>query len=825
MSMSNESLTSVLDARPFDLTEEQKAPLFTANLLEELVHHYQSNEMYRKFCKKNNFDPQTFTGELDAIPAIPVHVFKALGHKLSSVSDESINTRLQSSATSGTPSTVLLDKLTARRQTRAMARVMQEVLGPKRRPFCIMDIDPASPNASNLGARAAAVKGYLNFASSSNYFIDAASPTAPLEFLEEKFVEHLQSLQSDEPLVIFGFTFVLYHTVFKTLQEKGMTFELPVGSQVIHIGGWKKLESEKVDKTAFNTDIASVLGIPVNSVIDIYGFTEQMGLNYPDCKAGWKHVHAYSSVIIRDESDLSVCPDGKAGLLEFISPLQHSYPGNVVLTDDLGVMQDGSCECGRSGKRFQILGRAKKAEVRGCGDVMAEKVANKPPVKQLTHLQEAMEIYHSPIELDSAMPPAEQLQSIFLALKEKQPWLAEQPLEAILGLINEARKRWASMPELEPYRHTGLSFLIDWCEPTRIRNLLDAALNGQRAHLDNFLPRADISHSSLKAMPRGIVSHWLSGNVPLLGMFALVQSILSKNANVLKVSAGESQVLPLVLGTFRGLVYTTPGGYSISGDDLLKTIAVVYFDRYQIKISELFSSQADVRIAWGGREAIESVSTLPRKYNSQDILFGPKLSMMVIGKDALDSEKAIRKLVRRAATDSSVFDQFACASPHTIIVEKGGLISPLEFAEKLAGAMEKALVRLPAHAPDVGQANKIRAKIAEYGFAGECWHDPQLQWTVLYDEDANLAEPTYQRVITVKAVDDVFDIIGYVHEDIQTVGLAMNGEKRLNFADRVMRQGAMRCPDVGYMTHFDSPWDGLFALDRLVRWVSLGGPI
>ena len=95
----------------------------------------------------------------------------------------------------------------------------------------------------------------------------------------------------------------------------------------------------------------------------------------------------------------------------------------------------------------------------------------------------------------------------------------------------------------------------------------------------------------------------------------------------------------------------------------------------------------------------------------------------------------------------------------------------------------------------------------------------------MFDEGNDLVEPTYQRVITVKAVDDVFDIIPGISGDIQTVGLAMHGEKRLSFADQVLRRGAVRCPDVGYMTHFDSPWDGLVALDRIVRWVSLGGPV
>ena len=214
-----------------------------------------------------------------------------------------------------------------------------------------------------------------------------------------------------------------------------------------------------------------------------------------------------------------------------------------------------------------------------------------------------------------------------------------------------------------------------------------------------------------------------------------------------------------------------------------------------------------------------------KKFTTQDILFGPKLSMMVVGKDALSSDKAIRKLVRRAATDSSVFDQFACASPHTIFVEKGGKISPKEFARLLATAMEKALTRLPTKAPDKGQANKIRSKIAEYGFIGDAWVDKYLRWTVLYSEDSELVAPTYQRTITVKGVNDIYDVIASVDDDIQTIGLALSGNRRLDFATAAMQKGAVRCPDIGFMTHFDSPWDGMFMLDRLVRWVSLGGPL
>ena len=117
-------LTSVLDARPYELDEATKGPLFRTDLLAALAHHRDHNPLFAKFCKKHNFAPEDFNGDLAEIPAIPVSVFKALGPKLASVPREKIFTQLQSSATSGVPSTIPMDRVTAKRQTRAMVRVM-----------------------------------------------------------------------------------------------------------------------------------------------------------------------------------------------------------------------------------------------------------------------------------------------------------------------------------------------------------------------------------------------------------------------------------------------------------------------------------------------------------------------------------------------------------------------------------------------------------------------------------------------------------------------------------------------------------------------------
>ena len=45
----NDRFESVLDAFPFEISDIDKAPLFQKNLLEELVFHYENNDMYRRF--------------------------------------------------------------------------------------------------------------------------------------------------------------------------------------------------------------------------------------------------------------------------------------------------------------------------------------------------------------------------------------------------------------------------------------------------------------------------------------------------------------------------------------------------------------------------------------------------------------------------------------------------------------------------------------------------------------------------------------------------------------------------------------------------------
>jgi len=837
----SDPIEQLLAVRPYSLDAGEKRRLLLAALNEAYQHHYGACAAFRRYCDRRGFSGTQKFQELTELPYLSVQAFKENASLLCSVSSAQIMTRLSSSATNGLPSSVDIDRVTAKRQVRALAAVIGEVLGPKRRPFLVLDADPRDVGPQGLGARAAAVRGFLNLAREARYFMDA-TPAGLLSLREPDFAAALEQYAAgEEPVAIFGFTFVLYAYVVLPLLKAGRRFHLPKGSHIIHIGGWKKLVDQRVSKEEFNRAMETVFGVSPSHVVDFYGFTEQMGVTYPDASSGNKCAPAFAEVIVRDPSTFQALPDGREGLLQFVTPVPFSYPGISVLTDDVGVIvgRDRNSD-GWNGTQFQILGRAKKAEARGCGDIMGEKVVrpnvdlSRAPVVRTGGIRLLCGLERNFVAGDlfapvvrEQLPLVEDLGALVRQLREARAKLDRYSIDDLIALISAAAKRWADPASpLLPLRQQGLLFLTSWCDSAAFRGMADRSMHGQRGLMDGFRALNGSNRRLMRAQHRGLVCHWLAGNVPLLGMLALAQAIVTRNANLVKAASSFSRVLPALLDAFRGLEVSTLDGRVLRGDDILGSIAVVYFPREDTTAAERMSELADVRLAWGGREAIESILNLPKRYGTEDIIFGPKLSFMVIGREALTNSRLLRRAARHAATDASVFDQYACASPHTIFVEKGGAHAPVAFAEALAAEMTKAAIRIPKGPVDAGTAAKVESVRMRYEFTGELWRSSGTEWTVLFDEDwkRGLAEPCYSRVITVRAIDDIMDAAQFAHAGIQTVGTSIAGARKLAFASAASARGVERFPDVGRMTFFDSPWDGIFPLERLVKWVTLGGP-
>ena len=340
-----------------------------------------------------------------------------------------------------------------------------------------------------------------------------------------------------------------------------------------------------------------------------------------------------------------------------------------------------------------------------------------------------------------------------------------------------------------------------------IRNL------GSLKYLDQFVGEGK---KKIKAQPRGLVCHWIAGNIPTLGIFSLIQSMLVRNSNILRIPELSHDFF---LSLLKVLANTKTS--NLNGHELLKSVAIIYFPSSDISLNNEFSSIADARIVWGGEEAVQSISKAKKMSHCEDIIFGPKYSFGVIDKDAQDSPD-FPNIIRNFINDIILFEQSACSSPQVLFFESGKY-NLRQIAEMMAKEFQKASKRFPK---DIDQftATKIINKRAEYALSlnKDVICSKANDWTILIDDEFRLEEPIQSRTIFLKPVNSVLDILKLLTKKIQTIGIAIyNREKLLKFADAATYRGVARCVIPGQMNVYDSPWDGIYLLNRLVRWTTL----
>lgn len=357
--------------------EERQASLL-AILREELDNACERHPGYKNYVQQWPTDYRT-AGKVADLPFLPVAMLKA-DPPLSLVDVDEIKKILTSSATtSQLPSRVVLDSKTVRRTTKGIVAIVRDFIGPARRPYLVVDT-PGSTGGITLGARGAAIQGLQPFASETTYClnVDAHGELVldrnKLKEFAENFAKNAKHKDGqDAEVLVYGFTFVLWSHLVRPLLEEDICLNLRK-AWILHSGGWKRLQDQAVEKAQFNEQLARVFGCSVDRVIDFYGMVEAVGIIYPDCCAGNKHAPAFGDVIVRDPLTLKPVAAGEEGIVEVCNVLPTSFPGNLLLTDDMArvIAYDG-CRCGRRGISFRFTRRIPEAEDRGCGNIQSRR--------------------------------------------------------------------------------------------------------------------------------------------------------------------------------------------------------------------------------------------------------------------------------------------------------------------------------------------------------------------------------------------------------------------------------------------------------------------
>ncbi|MCI9533544.1 MAG: acyl-protein synthetase [Lachnospiraceae bacterium] len=346
---------------PYELERYKKRDIVFPKYKELTRLHEQNCREYRQILKMYGVTADSLW-EMENIPMIPVRLFKE--YSLKSVPQEKIVKTMLSSGTTGQASSqIFLDKDTALWQQKALAKIVGDFIGRRRMPMLVLDTDDVIKDRTQFSTRGAGILGFSAFGTRREFVLNR-DMSINYEVLERFLKEH-----EGERILFFGFTFIIWKHFLLELERCGKRYDLS-NAVMVHGGGWKKLKSEAVSKKEFRERFARTCGM--RDIYENYGMAEQTGSIFMECELGHLHVSMFSDIFIRDPKTLKVCENGEKGILQVMSVLPHSYPGHSLLTEDVGViLGEDDCPCGRKGKYFEILGRLKNAELRGCSDTYA----------------------------------------------------------------------------------------------------------------------------------------------------------------------------------------------------------------------------------------------------------------------------------------------------------------------------------------------------------------------------------------------------------------------------------------------------------------------
>jgi hypothetical protein len=326
-----------------------------------------------------------------------------------------------------------------------------------------------------------------------------------------------------------------------------------------------------------------------------------------------------------------------------------------------------------------------------------------------------------------------------------------------------------------------------------------------------------------KAFGPDLLLHIWAGNVPGLPLWSLISGLLVKASTVGKLPSAE----PLFAGWFAQLLVEID-------PKLADCLAIVWWKGGDETQEQAWLKQADVVVAYGGNRSLEAIRRrVP--ITTRYLPYGHKISFGMVSRTALDPQKAWF-VAHQAAYDVVRYDQQGCYSPHLFFVERGGRVSPQEFAGYLANELacfERKFPRRPLSIEEAGSVAAWRNAEEMRSFAQpnrELMGDAMGAWSVAYvdadDDGEGLAPTGLNRTIKVIALDrleDALPRIAPLQAFLQTVGIAGTPEELFQLAGLLGQAGVTRICALGNMTAPEAGWhhDGRFNLLDLVAMTEI----
>lgn len=343
-----------LDERAFD---EAARSVFAAA--------YEGNAAVRAYADRLARHPANVSHWTE-IPALPTDAFKQAA--VTGFAPQTAQRLFMTSGTAHGPASrgkIYKDEAALSLHDRAVCAGFERYSLPDGARLRIMVLAPPPARVPNLRMAYDCALFHERYGTAhSDHFVGAEG----LEFARiETVLEQAEAARERLLLVGASFSFVV---LFDYLRERGRSFSLPAGSRTVDGGGYKG-RSRELTKPEFLDTAAAVLGVPPTHVVNLLGITELTSLYFDsvllDATEGrvrdrFKSHSPWTRSLAVHPEMLQPLPRGEVGLLRHVD-LANARICPALQTEDLGYETEGG---------FEVIGRARGAELRGCSLAMEQ---------------------------------------------------------------------------------------------------------------------------------------------------------------------------------------------------------------------------------------------------------------------------------------------------------------------------------------------------------------------------------------------------------------------------------------------------------------------
>ena len=442
----------------------------------------------------------------------------------------------------------------------------------------------------------------------------------------------------------------------------------------------------------------------------------------------------------------------------------------------------------------------------------------------IAHIVKGEVVEGNETEQGALVTPALNLDSLVWSRREPLP-AADVSLDEVIDLLVEVGTRldpdtnpwlgeamaWAGesgslSPRLVEESYRGLPGLFS---KESLRFQVETELGWSAATGWSDIPDPWGGTHHVRAFPPRLV-HVVAGNTPGTAAVTIVRGALTRGVNLMKLGSDDPLTASAILRTMAEVAPDHP---------TLRSFSAVYWKGGDRSIENaLFRPQYfDKLVAWGGEAAIRNALSYIGP-GFELVAFDPKVSISLVGHEALQSNLTLKESAAAAATDITIYNQGACASSRFIYAE-GTRDDLREWCEVLAAEM--GLDRPLSDGCGVPVPEDVRDEVEGLRFLPddyEVFGNFTTGTVVLSDEPVSFHPDG--KVVNVVAVPSLDSALEYVTVATQTIGIYPRA-RGVEMRDALASCGMQRLVALGEVSTKvpGVPHDGFFPLHRLVRWL------